>query len=124
MRADRLQQLRDHLDQLPDERFDMRFYSAEKGHPRIGRPSFGPVLHNCGTAACVAGWAMALFAPRARPARVWNKAAELLGLDPGQAHELFEPDGYWIPDAYSRIQAVATLDHLIKTGEVQWTSRT
>lgn len=61
--------------------------------------------HPCGTAACIAGWAVKIANTKAQPLSelhidkpyyesICNKAAYLLGLGPEQAHALFFSD-YW-----------------------------
>lgn len=75
------------------------------------------------TTACIAGFAHILFTPDATT-RNWDEdqILKLLGLTHQQGIDLFFPD---IGDRSYRditaAQAIATLDHLIETGEIKWT---
>lgn len=106
---DRLIMLRDFLAELPDERFSIR-WAFTGGDAPISMNAFP----ECGTAACISGWAQLLF-----PA----DADDVFGLESHEACELFMPRG-WDDDKayhlYTRARAVAVLDHLINTGEVDW----
>jgi hypothetical protein len=86
MNRERLTILRDHLASLPDERVDMRWYVSGEG---AGFPD-APVklLDECGTAACIAGWAAYLF--EVSP----EGAFEPLSLTADQSSELFFPDDF------------------------------
>ena len=80
--------------------------------------------HRCTTTACIAGWAVLVF-DRTRPRTlekreqegdyVSDRATKLLGLGSNQADDLFLHVYSETPD-----QAVRTLRHLAKTGEVNW----
>jgi hypothetical protein len=112
MNIERLTQLRDVLAALPDERFDMSTFGPESSQ----------LLHNCGTVACIAGWAAAIFA---EPGITDGAAARTLNLDPDLAHDLFFADDHPLKEtdgleAITRSDAVKTLTHLIETGEVKW----
>lgn len=75
---------------------------------------------NCGTAACIAGFAC-LQDPR--PRKIWEvelDAQRLLGLTRGQAWSLFAPGSINNYATITPAQAAATIDHLIATGEVVW----
>ncbi len=115
---ERLEYLRDFLLRLPAERFDMRQYARRADG---STNSFAPseLTHDCGTAACVCGWAIALFEPRMFVGDD-IAAADLLGLEPRMADELFYPTGFGRPGLYPLAHAVAVLTHLIQTGEVDW----
>lgn len=105
------------------------------------------VGHQCGSTACIAGWATSYIEPdgsvRMKPRSPDEMralvdgvpdpellgfygvgATKILGLDPEQAAELFEPmnngldDRDW--DAVTPRQAAKVLRHLAKTGEVSW----
>jgi hypothetical protein len=115
---ERLTQLRDVLAALPDERFDMSTF----GQYSDGKDASGQeLLHNCGTVACIAGWAAAIFA---EPGITDGAAARTLNLDPDLAHDLFFADDHPLRShglaAITRSDAVKTLTHLIETGEVKW----
>jgi len=114
---DRVIRLRDFLDALPDERFDMDDYLVWNkcdGPSRYNMP-IGKAVNICGTAACIAGWAQALFDPDTPQDE--DIAARLLGLNSTQASALFIPDSRGV---LTRAQAVATLDHYLATGEIDW----
>lgn len=80
----------------------------------------------CGTACCIAGWAIAIssyddmhkFAEwerRASAVRIVKRAGGLLGLDDGERYELFagswEPhDGLSVPDALRKIGEGAAIE--------------
>ena len=79
----------------------------------------------CGTVACIGGWCNLLEehdtgTPRISSSR---KAAEFLGIDDiTAAEDLFYPD-FAITTDYDSItadQAIAVLEHLRDTGEVDW----
>ena len=90
--------------------------------------------HNCGTTACIAGWAVALFnedgTPRTEPfvedpykhgIPIANLGRVALGLSYSIADALFTPE---LPDhIWSSITpqvAAKTLRSLAETGEVRW----
>jgi hypothetical protein len=85
---------------------------------RTGEASDEELQHNCGTAACIAGWA-SLFRPDAR--NPYSRARDALGLDAHQAEYLFLPYG-WDRLAWTREQAIATLIRFRDTGEISWQS--
>ena len=78
--------------------------------------------HNCGTVACIGGWA-ATLASDGKVARWtasrWRAAVEYLGLEMSEANDLFVPHDLRL-SAIEPSQAVAVLRHLAKTGEVDW----
>ena len=114
MNHENVEKLRDYLrDEVPDERFDMRSYVRGGSMTNVRAR-----LNECGTAACIGGWAAYLFTPRRRWAH--EHAGRALGLDNDQAEELFEPDGLHDRARYSRARAVATLTRLLETGTVDW----
>ena len=102
---DRLIRLRDFLAGLPKFQFNMATYA----------------LNECGTPACIAGWAGRIFSTRITQAEGY----EILGLNEEQAWDLFLPGNQLnlIGRFYNEItlgHAVKVLDHLIETGEVDW----
>lgn len=108
---------------LEPERFDMALHA---GDIRDLEGTCADILSRPGTAGCLAGWFCAWFAPEAE-AR-WDAqttAGALLGLSGPQQHQLFMA-GNRDRDRYPRLSdiphsaALATLDHFITTGEVQW----
>lgn len=100
---ERLEYLRDFLRALPAERFSMRDW-------------------HCGTAACIGGWAEQIFFGQFAADDKLNRH---LGLSEAQHDLLFYPHGAFLPDGRmafdaSHAQAADVLDHLLKTGEVDW----
>lgn len=72
--------------------------------------------HNCGTTACIAGYANILArksASNSDAARAW------LGLDQDIAGDLFVPTGFPL-GRISLPQAIITLKNLLATGKVDW----
>lgn len=107
MHVEKIIEVRDTIMNLPPKvEFNMKDYKATT---------------ECGTAYCIAGLAQ-LLNPELNIHAAFYAGKEALGLNYDQAHRLFLPD----PDivgCYVDItaeQAVATLNHLIETGEVQW----
>ncbi len=128
-----IQKVRDHIAALPPERFDLSHWFFDPSASSFGwnhadwlGVTNAQALHgSCGTCGCIAGHALAALAPDdAVPASPGFAAAQLLQLSTEQRYDLFEPDpgtGLSIARSdVSRDQAVAVLDHLIATGEVDW----
>lgn len=113
---DRLMYLRDFLRRLPAERFDM----GRAGEPEDAESG------ECGTAACIAGWARAKFryAGCSWAQDLDPLAADLFGLGEADAAALFYPVGAFNADrdyyAATPDEAAIVLDHLIQTGRVDW----
>jgi hypothetical protein len=87
------------------------------------------ILHTCGTVACVAGWAKALFAPKSCDLP-FDVGAEVLDLEHEQSYHLFTPptdewalklppEKPYVYDATAR-GAAKVLRHLAATGKVDW----
>jgi hypothetical protein len=75
--------------------------------------------YNCGTYACIAGWAIFAQDGYINSSRnIHHYAQELLGLDDDQANDLFLNWGD-IEDPTPN-QAIKVLKHLKETGEVDW----
>ena len=117
----RLIQLRDFLAALPDSRFNMDYWcedisawdQADLMEETGGRPQ-------CGTIACIGGWADVLAGVR-RNEGTTVQTGERLGLDQWRAHDLFHPGPLQVPWGTIPVaRAVRVLDHLIETGEVDW----
>ncbi len=126
MNVENIKRVRDHIAALPPERFDMSRFastSATRGRGALERPYVNRqrLLNSCGTCACVAGWSIALLGPPRSKLDDDGLAAELLGLDMDQAVHLFFG---WAPGnpaiETTPEQAVRVLDHLLATGEVDW----
>lgn len=94
MNRERLKILRDHLASLPDERFDMRDWRAER---------------KCGTVACIGGWACALWGGDEQRYS-YRFAIKQLGLEEGQGESLFFPQRL---DDYTRTDAIAAIDSML-----------
>jgi hypothetical protein len=128
---ERLVFLRDFIAKLPAERFYIGNYvSTGDGRGWRGADSTEN-LHDCGTAACIAGWAAFLFSREAVSARysedldsppVHDIAAGLIGLTEREADNLFVPmgPGFLAWSQITNAHAAAVLTHLINTGEVDW----
>lgn len=79
----------------------------------------------CDTAACIGGWASALFFPDEEIHDVSEEAlVDVLGVAPSALHRLFYPVGVTSngqnPFDATNVQAARVLDHLIETGRVDW----
>ena len=84
--------------------------------------------HQCGTSACIAGWAMLMYSENPEDGgNAMYEGQRLLGLTSGQARKLFlayEPDGNQIAMGnITNQQAINTLERLLATGEVRWDLR-
>jgi hypothetical protein len=121
-----VQKVRDHIANLPPEHFRMDWWVAtlsERGYNHKPPSREQLINHTCGTCACIGGWTMALLGKTEDLLGPEDDAGKLLGLSASQADKLFYPHGtgksyseYTIPDA------VAVLDHLLATGEVNWSA--
>lgn len=82
-------------------------------------------IHNCGTVACIGGYAAILAEPQNRDHDGLGQIArEWLGLTVGQAQNLFAPDsGSIIWGAITPEIAADVVDQLADTGEVIWPSQ-
>ena len=107
MNIENIKLVRDHIASLPPERFDMRHFNAAR---------------ECGTEACIAGWACAVLGmmPDGEFGYV-RTTARVFGISREDSWALCWPDDGESPvwDA-STPQAVRVLDLLMETGEVQW----
>lgn len=105
---------------IPDLGFNMTMWLDR--HPFPGQDTSG---HNCGTTACIAGWAAAVSLGAADveqvekhlPFSVRQTAKQYLALSIDQANALFE--GFSTGEEEPS-QAVSVLRHLAETGEVDW----
>lgn len=116
MNTERLAIVAHHISELPPSRFDMRIVAGRFGEDDISMLGI-ELTDDCGTAGCIAGWACALFAPDRRPS-TWL-AADLLGLDPKTADELFFARGRTLHEV-TPAMASRALHNLINEGRVQW----
>ncbi|WP_345820402.1 hypothetical protein ABC766_00030 [Methylobacterium fujisawaense] len=107
-----------HLEAQPPEKFNMRAFFSEGAHSTWSGRGI-EIIHECGTAACIAGWIMVLH-PEALSDS--DLAAEWLGLSGGRGCLLFEPPGYSEDGRYPLSRAIATLkrlrDRFLATGEI------
>jgi len=120
MNVENIKRVRDHIAGLPAERFNMDCWAVGAGQTfpfQLGAEAF---LSDCGTCGCIGGWTNAVF--REGVLYSQHAAAKRLGLNEETADALFFPDQA-ITGSYDTItipEAVAVLDHLIETGEVDW----
>lgn len=119
MNRENIKKVRDVIAKLPGKRFSMKTYISIDGNDAPGETP-GAAIAECGTAACIAGWAVVLLAPDCPRIDIDDVAAGVLGLSHSDANELFTPRGYSAPGLYTRPHAVRVLDHLLATGEVDW----
>lgn len=120
MNVERIRQLAAHLrEPATAPHFNMDRWLQTDIEGADDRP-IGEVVHTCGTVACIAGHAVALFKPkeRVRETSIWATAEELLGLTDDQSSDLFLPGIQWA-DATAE-KAASVLDHLANTGEIDW----
>ncbi len=116
MNRENVLKLIDLLSSIPDERFDI-------GHLWNGSnysEDYITLQSGCGTAACVAGWAIFL---RGKPeaGRKYYGAQAFLGLTNIQAQALFTPPGHIsTPEQFTRSGAIKTLQRSVSTGKVDW----
>ena len=121
MNTKRIRQLAAHLRNLPEEQFAMARFT-----------------HDCGSPACIAGHAIALFGDRnllsrtVNPIERWpllsREASAVLDIERIQAQVLFAPCAPLANAAgrrgtrqyISRFRAADVLDHLADTGQVVW----
>ena len=109
MYKERIDKLIDHLETLPEEKYNQSFFI---------HPYHSP---HCGTPSCIAGHTIALFG-REKNFNVESDlrdVGELLGLDKKQSLDLFDED----PIKHRRVtraDAIWALMSLLKTGEVHW----
>jgi hypothetical protein len=83
--------------------------------------------YNCGTVACMAGWAYFLSGGSFRKAvlnsrdgsHIIERARKYLGLDPPTASNLFVPD-YVLRKNTTTKDAALVLFNLVETGKVDW----
>jgi hypothetical protein len=109
-----------HLEAQPPEKFNMRNFYTRNGETIAATESVG-TLHECGTAACIAGH---IYELNHLAMGMWT-AGEWLGLSLKKLEQLFCPDGYRKLDVRTRYplwRAIATLkrlrDRFLATGEI------
>lgn len=104
---------------IPDLAFNMNYFYVPMRDVSDPIDELVEAAHGCGTVACIAGWACAVFGETFDPR--FDRARDILGLTAEQGEQLFFADGALdglqdIPKA----DAVAVLRHLAETGEVVW----
>lgn len=141
MNRDNIKIVRDHLLSLPADagRFDMRWWTGRSdGDGRrwsVNSVPFSEINHDCGTCACIAGWAATLVPHELtdvtpEDVNMIDLGRKLFGLSQHQATDLFAPwansaaglHPSWITQAGNippRAGAMV-LDHLLATGDVDW----
>lgn len=79
----RITEIRDHLLSIPEEHFDMTAWGREDG------------VIDCQSPACIAGHVRAFYQPQFQVPSEFTStiAADILGLDQDQMHDLFMPRG-------------------------------
>jgi len=129
-----LRKIQDKIRDVPGQFIMTQFFTNQRG-------SFGRyAIPNCGTAACIAGWAYTLH-KETNPKKAWDElegstgglesmGAEILGLNLVQAQCLFYESSWpkqfrsdekdrssdeYLKDLPAR--AIARIEHLIQTGE-------
>jgi hypothetical protein len=144
MNIENVTKVRDHIKALDATRFAMENYFGIRTSPKVRSPAsqlnLGDLANNtnasiiegsCNTCACIAGHTLVVLEPNARTPRdetgITARAAKLLGLSKTKAGRLFIPDfcDNWfientVMENVTRKQAVRVLNHLIETGEVDW----
>lgn len=118
LNVENIKKVRDVIAALPRARFDMSRWAWRTDGTSVTTGDAVEVLeHDCGTAGCIGGWTEAIFGSPG--VRGWcdEEVAALLGLGGAEGDRLFYPH-----DVSDRTQteAVAVLDRLIETGEVNW----
>jgi hypothetical protein len=146
--VENVQKLIDLLKALPEEKFSMPDWLERKG---LGTPSFAAtqveeykkffepvyktpeeVIHNCGTAGCIGGWAGVIMKKERNEKLTfkgaWSTAhygqedvADWLGIGYSAGYTLFHADGgpRVMPEV-RRVHAIRVLEHLLATGQVDW----
>lgn len=112
-------QVRDLILAHPDE-FNMSYYCWNPKTEEEGTAQLG---HSCGTVACIAGWSSyaAQKLTSVYEGEVLETTSEFLGLDMDATRALCLPDDD-DDHIYSAtpLQAANVLEHLARTGEVNW----
>jgi hypothetical protein len=108
LNRENIRKVRDRIATLDGERFNM------------GRwPNIEEFAHDCGTAACIGGWAEFVNGRAFPSGEKLEAVGRMFGVSTREADRLCFPPT-WMDGVNTRAQAVAVLDHLIATGEVDW----
>lgn len=118
LNRENVQKVRDFIAALDPKHFNMRYWTTrlEGGAPHYVSHS-DLIAHRCGSCACIGGWTEALLSESEDEER---DAGDLLGLGEVDRDALFYPDNVGPYEDITIPQAVAVLDHLLETGEVDW----
>jgi hypothetical protein len=100
-------------DAKPEIGFNMAWWYGRGYNDQTG--------HNCGTTACIAGWAVLELGGDIDRVSERVFATRAFDLDWEEAEELFTPVDPWPRNHIEAPHAVAVLRHLAKTGVVDWT---
>lgn len=131
MNRDRIKGLIVQLGKIPRSKFNMGSWLAGSWKHVVGgnQNPIGLEKHQCGTSACIAGWAMLMYSDRPEDGgSALRQGQDLLGLTSSQANSLFLA---YLPNGGGQIamgsitnqQAINTLERLLATGEVRWDLR-
>lgn len=107
---------------LPYWQYDLRALAADDASDKQVAEA---VIKDCGTAACVGGWASLLWPDEIglNERTISARAGAFLGLSPAAAEALFTPAGFDWDNHKRRFtlkRAIETLERLADTGKVQW----
>lgn len=110
--------LADFIEKLPPHQFSISQW-IDEDHADL---PISQARHECGTCACIGGWADLLFSED-ESVDVFSSgdAAYKLGLEEGEGSKLFMPPGFYTtPNVYTQAEVCWTLRNLAETGEVEW----
>ena len=148
LQVDRILTLRDHI-LKPETHFDIRRWQViltpegalDKATVGVENRTYESLRHDCGTCACIGGWAEILFSPpnttlykhhgqitqrlsNSPPSdelrETSHSVAELLGISYSEADYLCYPPNYGNSHLYPKQRVAETLTRLAETGEVEW----
>lgn len=117
MNIENAKKLVSQLERLPDEKFWMADYiihPEDFAHISVIAPKRG----NCGTVACIAGWASLSNGGPNSEVNSFKWARDWLGLDMDDARYLFR--GYWTAkplEEVTRSEAISELNRMIAEAE-------
>lgn len=126
MNIKRLKVVRDYLKTVKKKNFFMPVIVMHNESGRVKREHL--LNHGCGTAACIAGYTVALFKKRKwldeDEQMIWSEARELLDLTEDEANELFggnwssltPNESGWVPsmEDLTPKQAVKEINRMIR----------
>ena len=121
MNVDRIRQLADHIEKLP-------YVPARRARKEVPSFSMRWLDYNCGTPACIAGWAIEMWPEKDTTERSLQRARVCLDVWGPLSKHLFVPE---FPSAnydakkgqrghITPAHAAACLRKLAETGEVDW----